>query len=562
MLPEKLMNHKDYDRFDARDLLEQKHPNGERLNSALELREAATSAEQNFRAIMTKLVRNGGLDAQAQVKTQDGNTVMLNEDMPFTVLTMGPLKTEARITQKANNECDGHFWEIFDVVRCSVIVSDEDQLHFLAKMLMLQKRRSSSEEEKHSRETLLDDHYITARLKNRFKEPFYRGHRDALFNIVVKRRQVEANHVCEVQLHLAELMVHKERTHKLYEYFRSYFDGSGPEEDCMKALDCIRGFAGNVDQMIESILRGSDLDQLNHLASLMDDLMGDVHMTLSIRKRIFDLDESNLGSQRAYGLALLGAGKFLEAEEVFTKLLTLMKPKLGASHPDTVFVTCKLASLLRDRGELDEVKRLCRDALECKNVHPHALVITVELIVMLQDQDKGLEAEPLLRQLHENYRQHLGAFDPRTLECTNNLARLLRDQRKLEEAAALYRAVLDGTRRRWIELPIPHPETLAAINNLAVLLQEQGKLEDAGALLQEARDGAKKRWGNSHPGTMNAVNNLALLFEKQGRFDEAEQLFEEALKLREEQLGKNHPATFASRNNLFSLRKLKATRSL
>jgi len=120
---------------------------------------------------------------------------------PFTVLTWGP---EQRITEKAENELKGDYSRILDVVRCSVIVFTEEQLQIVALTLQARKRAY-----KRKTPRKLDCECIVARRKNRFKTPLYRGHRDALYNIVVKCAEVDATHVCEMQLHLADLMATK-----------------------------------------------------------------------------------------------------------------------------------------------------------------------------------------------------------------------------------------------------------------------------------------------------------------------------------------------------------------
>jgi len=100
----------------------------------------------------------------------------------------------------------------------------------------------------------------------------------------------------------------------------------------LQKIEDLEDFGGDVDMMIDSILRGPNLDQLHNLAYLMDDLMGDVKMTLLIRKRIVDLDESSLRSQHSYGRALVKAGHWREAEACLTNLLPLMRQQRGNSH--------------------------------------------------------------------------------------------------------------------------------------------------------------------------------------------------------------------------------------
>ena len=55
-------------------------------------------------------------------------------------------------------------------------------------------------------------------MKNRFAEPLFNGYRDALYSVRVSSGDI--SHVCELQLHLAAVIAHKEKTHHYYEWRR------------------------------------------------------------------------------------------------------------------------------------------------------------------------------------------------------------------------------------------------------------------------------------------------------------------------------------------------------
>ena len=69
--------------------------------------------------------------------------------------------------------------------------------------------------------------------------------------------------------------------------------------------------------------------------------------------------------------------------------------------------------------------------------------------------------------------------DPHTLMTVNNLAVLLKDQGKLDEAKAMYERALAGRERT---LGADHPHTLGTVNNLAGLLNQVGDAAAAAAL--------------------------------------------------------------------------------
>ncbi|KAF2787342.1 hypothetical protein K505DRAFT_257913, partial [Melanomma pulvis-pyrius CBS 109.77] len=78
-------------------------------------------------------------------------------------------------------------------------------------------------------------------------------------------------------------------------------------------------------------------------------------------------------------------------------------------------------------------------------------------------------------------------------------------------------------------LGVHHPDTLASVNNLAVVLDNQGKYNEAEKLLWRALEGREKELGVHHPATLTSVNNLAAVLRHQGKYDEAEELNQRAL---------------------------------
>jgi tetratricopeptide (TPR) repeat protein len=128
-----------------------------------------------------------------------------------------------------------------------------------------------------------------------------------------------------------------------------------------------------------------------------------------------------------------------------------------------------------------------------------------------------------------------------------SVARLLKAQGKLDEAAPLYREALEARRAT---LGDRHPSTLVSIGNMASLLQAQGKLDEAAPLSREALEASRATLGDRHPSTLVSMNNMASLLRAQGKLDEAAPLSREAKLLCREAvegaravLGNDHPHT-------------------
>jgi tetratricopeptide (TPR) repeat protein len=102
-----------------------------------------------------------------------------------------------------------------------------------------------------------------------------------------------------------------------------------------------------------------------------------------------------------------------------------------------------------------------------------------------------------------------------------------------------------------------HPDTLSSRKNLANLLTQQGKKEEAGALYTEAieiqqmvLEVRKRVLGREHLYTLRSMNNLANLLEERDELEKAKQLCMEALEIQERVLGPVHFDTLASMYNL------------
>jgi hypothetical protein len=94
------------------------------------------------------------------------------------------------------------------------------------------------------------------------------------------------------------------------------------------------------------------------------------------------------------------------------------------------------------------------------------------------------------------------------------------------------------------------PDALATVNNLASLLLDLGKCEEAEALHRQAVEGRVKVLGEEHPSTLESVSNLALVLKDLGKHDEAEKFHRLALEGREKVLAKGQPYALTSVSNL------------
>ena len=343
-------------------------------------------------------------------------------------LESAPLKGRARAREKINDDYHGHARRLCDCVRCSVIVNTEAQLIAVAQALDDSAAAPDGVE------------FQLVKLKNRFKEPLYNGYRDALYSIRVRIPGTDAWHVCEMQLHLAEIIAHKSATHVLYEFFRSYFAGNMEAVDermrVLIELGDRVGASTSLGEFVQVVATGGDLRQMQQLEFMLSGMLGEHALASKVcegRIRFMKMQQKSGGGRRdkAMRFALLEqytqyadlcrcAGLYTTAEQTYVGTYQSLFDEFGAEHPLTLECAAGWARLLRES-------------------------------------QRFAQAQPWYLYLFHTKRRVLGPDNPSTLYSGQGLANLLRELEKFEEAESLYRDVL-ARQTRIIESR-PHHRT-------------------------------------------------------------------------------------------------------
>jgi tetratricopeptide (TPR) repeat protein len=206
---------------------------------------------------------------------------------------------------------------------------------------------------------------------------------------------------------------------------------------------------------------------------------------------------------------------------------------------------------------------------------------------------KGLyaEAEPLMRKVLAADEAVVGPGHPDIASDLHNLALLLRETGRAQEAETLMRRCLEIARasrettanltrvlnglalvlmeqRKWVEAEKLLQEALALdreadgedaasigrdLHNLALLRIATGRSREAEPLTRRALEIARTVHGPSHPQTARRLQILSGLLREAGRRDEAERLAREALDVFERVLGPDHPMTQSAQHDLDTL---------
>ncbi len=179
--------------------------------------------------------------------------------------------------------------------------------------------------------------------------------------------------------------------------------------------------------------------------------------------------------------------------------------------------------------------------------HPDTVTTRDNLALVLHDLGRLDEAEAEIRAVLEIRQRALGPDHPDIIGSRSNLALVLHDQARLDEAAAEIRAVLAARQR---VLGSDHPDTLASRSNLARVLRDLGRLDEAEAEIRAVLAARQRVLGSDHPDTLASRNNLARVLRRLGRLDEAEAEHRAVLAIAVRTLGPDHPDTLGSRGDL------------
>lgn len=169
---------------------------------------------------------------------------------------------------------------------------------------------------------------------------------------------------------------------------------------------------------------------------------------------------------------------------------------------------------------------------------------------LLSDQGRLDEAAPIFLAALEGRRRVLGDAHPRTLAAAFDYARLLAYQARYDAAEPLFREAVACRERA---LGDSHPDTLIVLHGLALMLHEQRRFDEGDALFSRVVAGRRLALGSTHPATLEAIKGHGVLLEKQRRFGPAADCFREALAGQRSVLGDFHPQTLSTTHKFATL---------
>ncbi|KAI3318787.1 hypothetical protein HD806DRAFT_548919 [Xylariaceae sp. AK1471] len=248
-------------------------------------------------------------------------------------------------------------------------------------------------------------------------------------------------------------------------------------------------------------------------------------------------------------------GKWRDAEQLESEVLTIRERILGRENPNTLNSMANLAFIYWSQGRWREAEMLEIEVVEKREKilgqeHRDTLSSKTSLAATYWKQGNWSKAESLQLEVLETSQRTFGQEHLHTHTGMLNLATTYTSQGDLEKAEKLELKVVAISQKVFGE---EHPDTLIGISNLASTYRKQGRFEEAENLEVQVLDTSEKILGRKHPDTMTCMTNLASTYSGQDKFEEAEKLLVKVIALSREMLGQEHPDTMIRMTNLASV---------
>jgi tetratricopeptide (TPR) repeat protein len=238
-------------------------------------------------------------------------------------------------------------------------------------------------------------------------------------------------------------------------------------------------------------------------------------------------------------------GTYDEAEAIVDRILPQQRRLLGPTHPDTL-------STMELRGTLTSILGKHAEAIEMLEVVMGTQQKTeprLELVSgnVYRRAGRAEDAERAYRDALSGYLDAHGLDHPETVSVMENLADVLIEQDKLDQAEALLN---QGLEARMARMPEDHPDILRMRARIGWLCYRQGNIATAGTILEEVVTTQTETMGARHIETMNTRSDLALVYGKQGDNHRKAAMLEQLLQAQRDEFGESNRATVRTMVNL------------
>jgi tetratricopeptide (TPR) repeat protein len=229
--------------------------------------------------------------------------------------------------------------------------------------------------------------------------------------------------------------------------------------------------------------------------------------------------QSRASFHEVIGTYHLTLGHYRKAERSYKLVYELRKESFVPDHPKIAWSLANLASVYLEQKRFVEAEPLLHRALTIREKvlgsnHPQTAWAVNNLAGSYTAQGRYAEAEPLYERAVVISAAVLGPDHPHTAKSLNNLAMVYHAQGRHAEAERL---LLKGLRIQERVLGPDHPDTATTLHNLAGLHLDQSHYAEAKLLFVRALAIWEKVFGPDHPLVVTGRRNLAGVIEIPGK---------------------------------------------
>ena len=485
-----------------------------------------------------------GEAAKQAVEDIQGSSLTNIEAGP--VIMIPPQKGIERCIEKAKDDYKhmkpgpGYSW-LFDINRVSLVCSSAKQILDILDWLK--------------------ENTTLVVAKNKFKHPTFNGYRDFLFvaQIQVEGRQGTFNHCCEIQLHHCDtwLLNQEVKSHKYYEYFRTYFSGSGEVGQRMKDLDDITKRGRLDDQFIKEIIDSGDAGRMERMAEIFSTKLVEYGYSARLWEEVLkrhleasgssNLEES-VRIMNKLGAVLQSKGATSRALDLHQEAFEICKKLHGEEHADTADCWHYIGEARFTQGDHDESMACHEKALAIRQkVKGEKSKETADSYTAIgvvyhayTDYDKSME---MIQKSLEIREELVGRNHESTASSYSDIGALLQCKNDLEGSLEWHYKALEV---RENTLGKGHVDVAFSHEQIGHALAAQGKYEEALKCHQKALEMRETSLGRNHLQTANSYIAIGCVLRNQKEYDISLQYLRRGLKIRERVYPADHPEIAAA----------------
>ena len=219
-------------------------------------------------------------------------------------------------------------------------------------------------------------------------------------------------------------------------------------------------------------------------------------------------------------------GQHADAEVLLREALAIRESLLGPTAPENAAILSELGYALYFQDRLDDAESALRRAADIGDPKDVSEALNI-LGILLHARHQVHESERVYRRALDVMRALYGETHPNYAASMHNLAQVLMDQERLEEAAALQRRALDLTRETFG--PGNHTEEPIRLQGLAFIQKRAFDFPSAESNLRQAHDLFRKLFGPDSYQAIQSWYNLGTLFQEMGDYRRAEAQYRQLL---------------------------------